>query len=234
MIYDVLIVGAGVTGGMLARELSRSKVSVCLLEKENDVAMGASKANSGIIHGGYDPEPDTLKAELNTLGVELLFEAARELNVPHIRNGSMVGAFSPEEEPLLEELYERGQINKTPDLRILSGDEARALEPQLSKNVTKVLHVPNAGIICPYSLTIAAVGNAMDNGVELKRNFPVTAIERKDGVFTVTAADGSQVQGKYLVNCAGGYSDKIAELAGDGFFTIIPRAGEYMVLDKAE
>ena len=234
MIYDVLIVGAGVTGGMLARELSRSKVSVCLLEKENDVAMGASKANSGIIHGGYDPVPGTLKAKLNTLGVELLFQAAKELNVPHIRNGSMVCAFSAEEEPLLEELYEQGQLNKTPDLKILSGDEARQLEPQLSKAVTKVLHIPNAGIICPYSLTIAAVGNAMDNGVELRRNFAVTAIEKKDDVFTVTAANGAQVQGKYLVNCAGGYSDQIAELAGDGFFTIIPRSGEYMVLDKAE
>ena len=234
MIYDVLIVGAGVAGGMLARELSRSKVSVCLLEKENDVAMGASKANSGIIHGGYDPVPGTLKAKLNTQGVELLFEAARELNVPHIRNGSMVCAFSPEEEPLLEELYEQGQENKTPDLRIISGDEARQLEPALSKAVTKVLHIPNAGIICPYSLTIAAVGNAMDNGVELKRNFAVSAIEKSGDIFTVTAADGSQVQGKYLVNCAGAYSDKIAEMAGDGFFTIIPRSGEYMVLDKNE
>ena len=234
MIYDVLIVGAGVTGGMLARELSRSKVSVCLLEKENDVAMGASKANSGIIHGGYDPVPGTMKAKMNTLGVELLFEAARELNVPHIRNGSMVCAFSAEEEPLLQELYEQGQLNKTPDLRILSGDEARQLEPKLSKAVTKVLHIPNAGIICPYSLTIAAVGNAMDNGVELRRNFAVSGIEKKDGIFTVTAANGSQAQGKFLVNCAGGYSDKIAEMAGDGFFTIIPRSGEYMVLDKAE
>ena len=234
MIYDVLIVGAGVTGGMLARELSRSKVSVCLLEKENDVAMGASKANSGIIHGGYDPVPGTMKAKMNTLGVELLFEAAKELNVPHIRNGSMVCAFSAEEEPLLQELYEQGQLNKTPDLRILSGDEARALEPKLSKAVTKVLHVPNAGIICPYSLTIAAVGNAMDNGVELRRNFAVAGIEKKDGIFTVTAADGNQVRGRYLVNCAGGYSDQIAEMAGDGFFTIIPRSGEYMVLDKTE
>ena len=234
MIYDVVIVGAGVTGGMLARELSRSKVSVCLLEKENDVAMGASKANSGIIHGGYDPVPGTLKAKLNTLGVELLFQAAKELNVPHVRNGSMVCAFSAEEEPLLEELYEQGQVNKAPDLRIISGDEARELEPALSKAVTKVLHVPNAGIICPYSLTIAAVGNAMDNGVELRRNFAVSAICKENDVFTVTAADGAQVQGKYLVNCAGGYSDKIAEMAGDGFFTIIPRSGEYMVLDKAE
>ena len=234
MIYDVLIVGAGVTGSMLARELSRSKARVCLLEKENDVAMGASKANSGIIHGGYDPVPGTLKAQMNTLGVELLFEAARELNVPHIRNGSMVCAFSAEEEPLLQELYEQGQRNQTPDLKLLTGDEARKLEPALSEAVTKVLHVPNAGIICPYSLTIAAAGNAMDNGVVLQRNFAVTGIERKDGIFTVTAASGSTVQGKYLVNCAGGYSDKIAEMAGDGFFTIIPRSGEYMVLDKAE
>ena len=139
MIYDVLIVGAGVTGAMLARELSRSQVSVCLLEKENDVAMGASKANSGIIHGGYDPVPGTLKAKLNTQGVELLFEAARELNVPHIRNGSMVCAFSAEEEPLLEELYEQGQQNNIPDLKIISGDEARVLEPNLSKEVSKVL-----------------------------------------------------------------------------------------------
>ena len=107
MVYDILIIGAGVIGGMIARELSRYDLSVCVLEKENDVACGATKANSGIIHGGYDPVPGTLKAKLNTLGVELLFEAARELNVPHIRNGSMVCAFSPEEEPLLEELYEQ-------------------------------------------------------------------------------------------------------------------------------
>ena len=234
MVYDVLIVGAGVTGGMLARELSRYQLSVCLLEKENDVAMGASKANSGIVHGGYDPVPGTLKAKMNTEGVELLFEAAKQLHVPCIRNGSMVCAFSPEEEPLLEELYEQGQVNKTPDLQILSGDEARKLEPELSEKVTKVLYVPNAGIICPYSLTVAAVGNAMDNGVELVRNFAVSGISRENDVFTVTAEDGAQVQGRYLVNCAGGYSDRIAKLAGDDFFTIIPRAGEYMVLDKAE
>ena len=152
MIYDVLVIGAGVIGGMLAWELSRYDLSVCLLEKEHDVAMGASKANSGIVHGGYDPEPGTLKAEMNTAGVELLFQAAKELNVPCKRNGSMVCAFSQEEEPQLEMLYQRGQINKTPDLALLSGEEARALEPNLSENVTKVLYVPNAGIICPYVL----------------------------------------------------------------------------------
>ena len=234
MIYDVLVIGAGVIGGMVARELSRYDLSVCVLEKEHDVAMGASKANSGIVHGGYDPEPGTLKAEMNTAGVELLFQAAKELNVPCKRNGSMVCAFSPEEEPQLEMLYQRGQINKTPDLVLLSGDEARALEPELSKEVTKVLYVPNAGIICPYSLTVAAIGNAMDNGASLKCNFPVSGLEYNDGVITVRSASGETVQGRYVVNCAGGYSDAVARMAGEDFFNIIPRAGEYMLLDKTE
>ncbi len=234
MIYDVLVIGAGVIGGMLARELSRYNLSVCVLEKEHDVAMGASKANSGIVHGGYDPEPGTLKAQMNTAGVELLFQAAKELNVPCKRNGSMVCAFSPEEEPQLEMLYQRGQINKTPDLALLSGDEARALEPELSKEVTKVLYVPNAGIICPYSLTVAAIGNAMDNGASLKCNFSVSGLEQKDGIITVCSASGEQVQGRYVVNCAGGFSDAVARMAGEDFFNIIPRAGEYMLLDKTE
>ena len=234
MVYDVAIVGAGVIGGMLARELSRYDLSVCLLEKENDVAMGASKANSGIVHGGYDPEPGTLKAKLNTAGVEQLFTAAKELNVPIIRNGSMVCAFSAEEEPMIRELYQRGQENQIPGLEILTGDQARQLEPNLSDKVTMVLHVTNAGIVGPYELTIAAVGNAMDNGVELKRNFAVAEIKRKADSFSVVSAAGEQVQSRYLVNCAGGGSDQIAALAGDGFFTVIPRAGEYMLLDKAE
>ena len=234
MVYDVAIIGAGVIGGMLARELSRYRLSVCLLEKENDVAMGASKANSGIVHGGYDPVPGTLKARLNAQGVELLFAAARELSVPCIRNGSMVCAFAPEEEPLLEELYDQGQVNKIPGLRILSGDEARALEPNLSGKITKVLHVPNAGIVGPYELTIAAVGNAMDNGAQLMRNFAVCQIRKEDGVFTLSAQSGEALRASYVVNCAGGCSDKIARLVGDDFFTVIPRAGEYMLLDKEE
>ncbi len=232
--YDVAIVGAGVIGGMLSRELSKYLLKVALLEKENDVAMAASRANSGIVHGGYDPVPGTLKAQLNSEGVELLFDAAAELNVPIKRNGSMVCAFSAEEEPLIHELYEQGQQNNIPGLKILSGDEARAIEPNLSTAVTKVLHVTNAGIVCPYDLTIAAVGNAMDNGVELYRNFKVTAITKENGIFTVTATNGTKLLAKYVVNCAGGYSDEVARIAGDEFFTIIPRAGEYMVLDKVE
>jgi len=234
MEFDVIIIGAGVTGGMLARELSRYQLSVCLLEKENDIAMGASRANSGIIHGGYDPIPGTMKAKMNSRGVELLFEAAAQLHVPHERNGSMVCAFSAEEESTLEELYEQGLENGTPGMQLLSGDEARVLEPYLSEKVTKVLRITNAGIISPYELTVAAVGNAMDNGVQLLCNFEVKGISKKDNHFTVTAKTGERVRGRFLVNCAGGYSDKIAALAGDCDFEIIPRAGEYMLLDKSE
>ena len=146
----------------------------------------------------------------------------------------MVCAFSPEEEPMIRELYEQGQVNKTPNLEILTGDEARKLEPNLSPAVTLVLHVPNAGIIGPYELAIAAVGNAMDNGADLQRNFAVSSIVKENGIFTVTAESGESVQGRYVVNCAGAYSDKIAAMIGDGFYTITPRAGEYMLLDKAE
>ena len=231
MRYDVAIIGAGVVGAMAARELSRYDLKVCLLEKENDVAMGASRANSGIIHGGYDPVPGTMKAKMNTAGVPLLYEAAAELNAHYINNGSFVCAFGAEEESAIDALYQRGLDNGIEQLRILNGDEARVMEPHLSEQVTKVLYVPTAGIICPYDLTVAAAGNAMDNGVELLRNFEVVSIAEG---FTVTAADGRTVECDYLINSAGGYSDKVARMVGDDFFTVIPRAGEYMLLDKSE
>ena len=233
--YDVLIVGAGVIGGMLARQLSRYQLSICLLEKENDVAGGASRANSGILHGGYDPEPGTLKAKLNTDGVDKLYRAARELNVPCINNGSFVCAFgSKAEEDTVRALYERGLENGIKGLSILTGDEARAKEPMLSREVSLVLDVPTAGIICPYELTVAAIGNAMDNGAELKRNFEVVSIEKEEGVFVVKSATGEEVRARYLVNCAGAYSDRVAAMVGEETFRIIPRAGEYMLLDKNE
>ncbi len=234
MEFDVVIIGGGVIGGMTARELTRYNLRVALVERENDVAVGASKANSGIIHGGYDPEPHTLKAALNTAGVPLLYAAAKELSVPHKNNGSLVCAFGADEEAAVDALYARGQENGIADLRILSGDEARALEPALSPAVTKALHVPTAGIICPYELTVAAVGNAMDNGATLLRQFAVTAIASTDDGFAVTAADGRQVTARYVVNCAGAHADAVARLIGDDTFTILPRAGEYMLLDKTQ
>lgn len=232
--YDILIAGAGVTGSMLARRLSRYSLSVCVLEKENDVACGASKANSGIIHGGHDPIPGTLKAQLNSVGTPMLFEICRQLNVPFRKNGSMVCAFSADEEPVIDTLYARGMENGIKGLKILTGDEARQLEANLSPAVTKALLIENSGIVCPYSLTIAAMGNAMDNGVALKRNFEITEIDKTPDGFTVISSSGEAVQGTYLINCAGCFADRVAAMAGDGFFTIIPRAGEYMLMDKSE
>lgn len=234
MVYDFIIAGAGVIGGMLARELSRYNISVCILEKENDVSMGASKANSGIVHGGFDPHPGTLKAKMNVEGVDLLYQAAEDLHVPYKKNGSLVVAFSETEAEHLQMLYDRGIENKVEGMSIVSGDEARKIEPNLSEKVVSALVVPSAGIICPYELTIAAVGNAMDNGAELKRNFEISEIIKEDDIFVINSSAKEQVKGRFFINCAGAFSDKIAELAGDGFFKIIPRAGEYLLLDKSE
>lgn len=234
MIYDVVVAGGGVIGAMTARELTKYALSVCVVEKENDIACGASKANSGIVHGGFDPEPDTLKARMNTVGVEKLFSAAAMLNVPIKRNGSLVCAFSTEEDAHIRALYERGIQNGIPSVEVISGNEARAMEPALSDAVTSALWVPTAGIVCPYELTVAAMGNAMDNGAELRVNFEIVSVVRQDGVFIITAASGETVRARYLVNCAGGYADRVSAMAGDTSFTIIPRAGEYMLLDKEE
>ncbi|MBP5288580.1 MAG: FAD-dependent oxidoreductase [Clostridia bacterium] len=232
MKYDVVIAGCGVVGAMTAREFSRYDLKVCVLEKENDVSMGASRANSGIIHGGYDPVPGTLKAEMNILGVPLLYEAAKDLSVPFKQNGSMVCAFGKEEEGAIRALYERGLANGVEGLRVLTGDEARELEPNLSKALTLALLVPTGGIISPYELTVAAMGNAMDNGADLKLNFEVAAVARTEEGFTVSSAAGETVTGRIFINAAGGFSDRVAEMAGDCDFAIIPRAGEYMILDK--
>ena len=194
----------------------------------------ASKANSGIIHGGFDPEPDTLKAKLNVEGVEKLFSTAKMLNVPIKRNGSFVCAFGSDEDETIKKLYERGIKNGVKGMEILSGDKARELEPQLSGEITSVLFVPTAGIVCPYELTIASMGNAMDNGAELKVNFEIAEISKQDGVFVIKSSQGDTIKAKYLVNCAGGFSDKISRIAGDNSFEIIPRAGEYLLLDKTE
>lgn len=235
MIYDVLVIGGGVIGCMTARELSKYKLLVCLAEKQNDVAVGATKANSGIIHGGYDPIPNTLKAELNAKGVEKLFEAAEMLNVPYRKNGSLVCAFGKEEEQEIYTLFERGRQNGISGLRIISGDEARKIEPELSEEVTLALQVQKAGIISPYKLAIASMGNAMDNGVAFERNFEVSDISKnEEGVFVVTSNDGKVLKCRYLINCAGAYSGIISKMAGGEEYNIIPRAGEYMLLDKTE
>ena len=234
MIYDVAIIGAGVVGGMLARELSRYKLNVCLIEKEADVAMGATKANSAIVHAGFDAKEGSLKARLNVRGSEMMEQVAKELGVAYKRNGSLVVGFNDEDRKTLLGLLERGEKNGVSGLKLLERDEALAIEPNIGDGVVCALHAPTGGIICPYGLCIAAVGNAMDNGAELYLDSRVTAIVRgESGGFTVSINGGErEIASRYVVNCAGVYSDEVAKLAGDESFTVSPRRGEYMVLDK--
>lgn len=230
--FDVVIIGGGVVGAMTARALSAYKLKICVLEKENDVAMGASKANSAIVHAGFDAKEGSLKARFNVRGSEMMEETARSLGVSYRRNGSLVIGFSDEDLDHLKSLLERGNKNGVKDLKILTGDEARKLEPDLSPSVTCALYAPTGAIVCPYELTIAAMGHAMDNGALLVRNFEVVNIERTDDGYVITSANGEAVNSRFVVNCAGIYSDKISAMVGDDSFTVSPRTGEYMLLDK--
>lgn len=230
--YDVVIIGAGVVGGMIARELSRYDLKVCILERKNDVAMGATRANSSIVHAGFDAEEGTLKAKLNVQGSEMMEKVAEELGVKYRRNGSLVIGFGEEDRAELLKLLERGRSNGVRDLRILEKEELHALEPNLSDNVECALYAPTGAIICPYELTIAAIGNAMDNGVELIRNFEVSDIRKADQYYEVSSVDAASIQAHVVINAAGVYSDKVAEMVGDTSFTVHPRRGEYILLDK--
>ena len=232
MIFDVVIIGAGVIGTMIARELSKYNIKICVLEKENDVSMGASMANSGIIHAGFDAKPGTLKAKLNVEGSKMMDKIAKQLGVKYINNGSMVIGFSEEDKQVIKNLYQRGKENKVEGLEIINGHEARIMEPNLSKDVTCALYAKTGAIICPYELTIAAMGNAMDNGAQLKTNFEVNEISEKElGYYEIKSLEET-INAKYIINCAGIYSDKIAKMIGDNSFEIKPRRGEYILMDK--
>lgn len=227
--YDVAIIGGGVVGGLIARELTRYKVSVVILEKGNDVALGASKANSGIVHAGFDAKCGSLKAKLNVEGCALMPQTTSELGVTYKNNGSVVIADSAESLEIIKELYERGVKNGVPSLKLLNEKELHDMLPQV--NGIAALYAPSAGIVCPYGLTVAAVGNAMDNGAVLKRNFAVTAI-KKNGDGIAVCSDTDSIDARFVVNAAGVHSDDVARLVGDDYFSITPRAGEYILLDK--
>ena len=232
MTYDVAIVGAGVVGGLIARELSRFDIKVALLEKFNDVAMGTTKANSAIVHGGFDAQNGTLKAKLNVEGTAMMPEICEKLHVPFKKNGSVVVAFSEKEMEHIKVLYERGIKNGVPELSIIDRDELKRREPNISDEAVGALLSKSAGIVCPYELTIAAVENAVTNGVELIRNCEVKSIEEiADGyVLNTTAGD---INAKYIINAAGNFSDELAKMVGDNSIELIPRKGEYYVLDKS-
>lgn len=229
--YDAVVIGAGIVGAMTARELTKYNFKVCIAEKENDVAMGATKANSAIVHAGFDAKPGTLKAKLNVRGSEMMEKTADELGVKYINNGSLVIGFNDEDRKTIEELYEQGIKNNVKYLKIIEKEELCKIEENISDNAVCALYAPTGSIVCPYELCIAAVGNAMDNGADLKLNFEVKSIEKTDNGFVVS--DGNEkIQTKYVINAAGVYSDKVAKLVGDNSFEVHPRRGEYILLDK--
>lgn len=229
--YDVAVIGAGVVGAMIARTLSAYRLKLCILEKQSDVAMGASSANSAIVHAGFDAKEGSLKAKLNVRGAQMMAQVCSELGVKYINNGSLVIGFNEEDEKTVEKLYYRGIANGVEGLKILSPAEMQAIEPNISKNATCALYAPTAAIICPYGLAIAAVGNAMDNGADLKLDFEVTDIQNRGDYYEIS--NGSEtVKAKYVVNAAGLYSDAIARLVGDDSFHITARRGEYILMDK--
>ena len=230
--FNAVVIGAGVVGGMVARELTRYGAKVCIVEKMNDVAMGATRANSAIVHAGFDAKEGSLKALLNVRGSALMEKVCSELGVKYKRNGSLVVGFNEEDKATLLELCERGKRNGVPGVRLIEREEILSLEPNIGASVKYALHAPSGAIVCPYELCMAAVGNAMDNGAQLKCNFKVTKIEKNGEKYTVYSEDGDSVCADYVINCAGLFSDEIAKLAGDSSFTVRPRRGEYMLLDK--
>lgn len=233
MIYDVLIIGAGCTGAMTARLLSEYNCSVAVVDSACDAAMGATSANSAIVHAGYDAKPGTLKAKLNVRGNILMKQLAAQLGVELKEVGSHVIAFGEKDMEHLKELYNRGIENGVPGLKIISGDELRKMEPNVSAEATASLWAPSAAITCPYGITIAAAENAATNGVDFYFNFKVTDSSSAGGIYYVTNGTDT-ISAKYVVNCAGVHSDKVAKILGEHDFpiSITPRRGEYIILDK--
>ena len=227
--YDIIIIGAGVVGAMIARKLSRYNLSVCVLEKENDVGNVTSNANSAIVHSGYDPVPGTLKAKLNVLGNSMFDEIAENLDVHFYRKGSLTVAVSDEQMQMLHDLEKRSQENGVP-VQILNKEEVLAMEPNINPEVKGALFAPTAGIIDPFNLVVHAMENAVDNGVKLFVNQEVKDIRYLNDEFVVKTQD-KEYHAKVVINAAGLYSDKIASMIEPIDWNITVRKGEYFVLD---
>ena len=227
--YDILIIGAGVTGAMIARDLAKYQLSVALLDKENDVGNLTSNANSAIIHSGYDPVPGTLKAKFNVLGNKMYDQIADELDVHFYRYGSLTVALYDEQLPILEELAKRSAENGV-EVKLLSGEEVKAMEPNINPCVKGALLAPTAGVIDPFNLVVHCVENAVDNGVKLFLNEEVVNITKSKDRFLVLTKK-TEYQARVVINAAGAFSDKIAAMVEPIDWHIIPRKGEYFVLD---
>ena len=230
--FDVIVIGGGVVGGLILRELTKYQLNVCLIEKASDVAMGESKANSGIAHAGFDAPANSLKAKFNVEGNKMMESVCAELGVKFRRNGSLVVAFSEAEVKTLYELKDRGEQNGVEGLEVIGQARLREIEKNISDEAIGALYAPTGGIVCPYELTIAAIGNAMDNGAKLMTDFEVSSIEQTGNGYLVKSADGQEASAKLVINCAGLHSGKIAEMVGDTDIKIGPRKGEYILLDR--
>lgn len=230
--FDAAIIGAGVVGALVSRELTRFGMNVCILERGSDVALGATRANSAIVHAGFDAKEGTLKARLNVRGSLLMESVCANLGVKYKRNGSLVVGFSEDDRKTLSELLERGRKNGVQGLTILERDELLKLEKNIGDKVLCALYAPSGAIVCPYELCMAAIGNAMDNGAALELNFDVTSIVNSDEYYTIKSKDGKICKARYVINCAGVHSDDIARLVGDSSFSTHARRGEYILLDR--
>ena len=230
--YDVIIIGAGVSGAASARELSRCAARVCVLEKEEDVCCGTSKANSAIVHAGYDAVPGSLMAKLNVRGNALMGDLAKDLDIPFRRIGSLVVCLSEEDMPGLQALYDRGQANGVPDLRIIYHDELLQMEPNLSEETYAALYAPTAGIVCPFGLNIALAENAAMNGVEFHFDTEVQSLERRQGGGWILHTSQGSYETRLVVNAAGVYADSLHNMISSGKIHITPRRGDYCLLDK--
>lgn len=226
---DVIVIGAGVIGAFVARNLSRYRLRCLVIEKSLDVGDGSSMANSAIVHSGYDPIPGTKKAVYNVAGNAMYDEIASDLEVPFRRIGSLTIAEDEEGVKTLQSLLDRAKQNNVP-ARIVYQDELRSIEPAISNEALAALLCPTAGIVDPFLLVARAFENALDNGVKLRLGEEVTSIKRVDGVYEVTTSKGRYLS-KCVVNCAGLHSDEIANMVGSKGYRIIPKKGEYHVLD---
>ncbi|NFD55805.1 FAD/NAD(P)-binding oxidoreductase [Clostridium botulinum] len=230
--FDVTIIGSGVTGAAVARELSKYNLKTCVVEKAIDVANGTSKANSGIVHAGEDPIPGTLKAKMNVRGNEMFDKLQEEIDFPFKRNESFVLCFDEKDIEKLEELRQRGLKNGLPDtMEILNREEALKLEPSLSEYVVAALRLPTGGIVSPYEFNIALAESAAMNGVEFKLETEIIDIEKKEDGYILKTNKGD-IETKVVVNAAGVFGDKINNMVSEKKYHITARKGEYLLFDK--
>ena len=230
--FDVTIIGCGVIGASVAHALSKYDLRVLVLERENDVAMGTTKANSAIVHAGYDPEPGTLMAKLNVRGSAMMEELCRELSVKYKRIGSLVLAFNEENLAHLQKLYNNGVENGVPDMKLLSTEEVHAMEPSLAEDVCGALYAPSAAVVDPWGLCIAEAEVTVSNGVELKLNTEVTGVESKADSVVLHTTTGDY-ETRYVINCAGAWGHDISAMTGAQEWEAYPSRGEYYLLDKS-